>query len=231
MQILNPSIWTLAVCFLLCTPSGYATGRDTATVKINHLTMPTCYEKEIMAAMAHFPELNNTPIHFRLKHAYATLKTRPDLISMFRSKKHRTYIITISDQTIPALMPISFAHLPESARIGIIGHELSHVTDFSGKSEWNSLKTAIGHLSASYMDSLEFHTDSICIAHGLGIELKSWSSYIRDTMHIQYWRGADYVKKGASGHERYMNPETIDRVMNKQKTVQPQYPTITPSLK
>ena len=70
------------------------------------------------------------------------------------------------------------------------------------------------------MDSLEFHTDKICIDHGLGSGLETWSSYIRNTMHTTYWRGADFVNKGDTHYERYMNPYTIERYMQQDKPAQ-----------
>jgi hypothetical protein len=179
--------------------------------------LPVGYEQEALAALAHFPELQNVPVKFRIKKSYCTLKTRPKFLSMFMPKGHRSYIITISNKTVKKLSPITFEQLPENARVGIIGHELSHVVDFSKKTLWQAFKTAIGHLSRHYMDSLEYHTDKICIEHGLGKNLEAWSSYIRDTMHTQYWRGADFVNKSDTHYERYMNPSTIEKYMEDER--------------
>ena len=181
------------------------------SLNYNNKKLPERYEKETISALSNFPELKNVPIKFRIKKSFATLKTKPTFFSMFKPKGHRTYIITISDRTIQKLMPITFANLPENARIGIIGHELSHVVDFSKKTTWQSFKVAFGHLNKHYMDSLEFHTDKICIDHGLGKDLETWSSFIRNTMHTVFWRGADYVNKVDTHFERYMNPSTIEK--------------------
>jgi hypothetical protein len=156
-------------------------------------------------------------VKFRIRESYSTLKTRPTLLSMFTPKGHRSYVITISNKTVQKLSPITFEHLPENARVGILGHELSHVVDFSKKTMWQAFKTAIGHLSKHYIDSLEYLTDKICIQHGLGKELEAWSSYIRSTMHTQYWRGANFVNKGDNHYERYMNPSTIEKYMEDER--------------
>ncbi len=182
--------------------------------------LPRGYEQEALDALAHFPELKNVPIRFKVKKSFATLKTRPAFWSLFKSKGKRSYVITISNQTNQKLMPISFEYLPESARIGIIGHELSHVADFSKKTAWQSMKVAFGHLSRHYMDSLEFHTDKICIEHGLGNELETWSRFIRNTMHTKFWRGADFVNQADNKFERYMNPSTIEKFMADEISVQ-----------
>jgi hypothetical protein len=117
----------------------------------------------------------------------------------------------MSNKTTQKLMPLMFANLSEEARLGVIGHELSHVVDFSGKNTWQCFKVAVGHLSANYLDSFEYNTDMICIKHGLGKDLEAWSSYIRNTMHTAFWRGADYADKNNYRHERYMNPSTIEK--------------------
>jgi hypothetical protein len=181
--------------------------------------LPKGYEYEAVQALSHFPELAKVPVKFRIKKAVATLKTRPTFLSMFMPRGHRSYVITISNQTITILTPLLFSNLPQNARIGIIGHELSHVVDFSKKSTWQSFKTAIGHLSKKYLDSLEFNTDKICIEHGLGKELETWSSYIRNTMHTTYWRGAGFANKGDTHFERYMNPNTIEKYIKEEMAV------------
>jgi hypothetical protein len=175
--------------------------------------LPAGYEKETLAGLSYFPELENVPVKFKVRKSFCTLKTRPTFWSMFMPKGHRSYVIIISNKTIQKLNPVLFQNLPENARIGIIGHELSHVADFSKKTVWQSFKTGVGHLSKNYIDSLEYRTDKICIEHGLGKELETWSSYIRDTMHTTYWRGADFVNKGDTHYERYMNPSTIEKYM------------------
>src|SRR5450432_3157000 len=111
-----------------------------------HKQLPPGYEQETLEALSHFPELKNIKIKFRIKKSFSTLKTRPTFISMFMPRGHRSYIITISNKTIQKLMPLMFANLSEEARVGIIGHELSHVVDFSQKNTWQCFKVFVGHL-------------------------------------------------------------------------------------
>ncbi len=182
-----------------------------------HKQLPPGYEKEALEALSHFPELKKVHIRFRIKKSFATLKTRPSFLSVFLPKGHRSYIITISNKTTAPLMPLMFMHLNASARTGVIGHELSHVLDFSAKNAWQCFKVAVGHLSPRYLDRFEYNTDMICIQHGLGKDLEAWSSYIRKTMHTVFWRGADYVYKGDTKYERYMNPSTIEKTLSQHK--------------
>lgn len=108
--------------------------------------LPSGYDQEALAALSHFPELQKVPVKFRIKKSYCTLKTKPTLLSLFMPKGHCSFVI-INNKAIKKLTPIMFENLPENARIGIIGHELSHVADFSKKNTWQSFKTVIGHLS------------------------------------------------------------------------------------
>ena len=176
-----------------------------------HKKLPTGYEKETLIALSHFPELKNVTIKFRVRKSFATLKTRPTFLSMFMPRGHRAYVITISNKTAARLIPLTFENLDPEARAGVIGHELSHVVDFSRKNAWQCFTTAVGHLSPRYLDKFEYHTDMICIQHGLGKDLEAWSAYIRKTMHTVFWRGAGYVYKGDTRYERYMNPSTIEQ--------------------
>lgn len=105
-------------------------------------------------------------------------------------------------------MPILFQNLPFNAQIGVIGHELGHVVEFSCMATIKIVEHAASNVSSKYIDHFEFKTDSICITHGLGYQLLAWSTYVRKVMHKDNWDGADNVHKPMV-RERYMNPSTI----------------------
>jgi hypothetical protein len=186
----------------------------------NKKEIPQQYEKPILTALSYFPELKEVHIVFRIKKAYTPLTTRPDLAGVFQRKDHRTYIITISDQTIDTLKPLLFQNLTFGQQVGIIGHELSHVVDFNSKNFLQTIGLGIGHISKRYIDKMEFNTDRICIQHGLGKYLLAYSKHVRETMHVHNWRGVDYVNKGNGNgkYERYMNPGTIEKTMQEMQS-------------
>jgi len=183
--------------------------------------LPPGFETQAIEALSHFPELKETSIKFRVKASRMTAKTRPTFISSFLPRGHRAYLITISNQTIPVLSPILLGSLPYDAQVGLLGHELSHVADFSNKTTLRSFRDLVGHLSAHWLDRLEFHTDWIAIQHGLGKNLMAWSAYIRNTFHVKYWRGSGYVMEKNNSIERYMNPDTIEKYMEKIQITNP----------
>jgi hypothetical protein len=181
----------------------------------NHKKMPPEYEKQILIALSYFPELVNTRIEFRFKHINTSFSSRPALTSVLKRSSNRKYIITISDSSEAILTPLQLKNLDYNAQIGVLGHELSHAADFNGKTSFGLLRVAMGNLSQKYLDRLEFKTDSLCIAHGLGYQLLAWSSFIRTTMHYENWTGSVNIHKGPMVREKYMNPSTIEeRIKN-----------------
>ncbi|TAL46019.1 MAG: hypothetical protein EPN92_06775 [Chitinophagaceae bacterium] len=178
--------------------------------------IPEQYRKPILTALSHFPELKDVHVIFRIRKEYAPLTTKPNFAGVFKRKNHRTYIITISNETIDTLKGLLIQNLAFEEQVGVTGHELSHVVDFNSKNFPQTIAIGIGHLSKKYIDKMEFNTDRICIMHGLGEYLLAYSMHVRQTMHVHNWRGVDYVNKGnGNGHyERYMNPDTIEKYMS-----------------
>jgi len=173
----------------------------------NNKTLPRGFELQSLIALSYFPELKNTRIEFRVKPAYSLLQTRPVAHGIF-SRKTRHYTITISDSSYWKLEPIRLDPMNFNAQVGVLGHELSHVADFSRRSLVGLVASGIGHLSSRYIDHFEFRTDSICLAHGLGYQLLAWSIFVRSMLHTDNYDGADNIDKPMM-HERYMNPSTI----------------------
>jgi hypothetical protein len=182
--------------------------------------IPEQFKKPILTALSYFPELKDVHIIFRTRNAYTPLTTKPNFAGVFQRKTHRTYIITISNQTIDTLKRLLFQNLTFEEQVGVIGHELSHVVDFNSKSFPQTIALGVGHLSKKYIDKMEFNTDHICVMHGLGQYLLAYSEHVRETMHVHNWRGVDYVNKGNGNgqYERYMNPETIEKYMSNVKS-------------
>src|SRR4051812_1370440 len=58
--------------------------------------IPTKYEKEILIALSHYPELKNVRINFKLsKHASVPYGTKPSTSSYLKKREKRVYIITL----------------------------------------------------------------------------------------------------------------------------------------
>ena len=184
----------------------------------NNKEIPAEYEKPILTALSYFPELKDVHIIFRVKKAYTPLTTKPNLAGVFKAKDHRTYLITISNETVDTLKRLLYKNLTFEEQVGIMGHELSHVVDFNSKNFPQKVAKGFGHLSKQYLDRMEFKTDGICIDHGLGQNLLAYSEHVREVMHVHNWRGVDFVHEKVQSHERYMNPATIEKYMSEAPT-------------
>jgi hypothetical protein len=173
----------------------------------NNKQLPEKFALQALIALSYFPELKNTYIKFVVKPAYSLLQTRPAGHGIL-NRNTRRFTITISDSSYWKLEPIMLDPMNFNAQIGVIGHELSHVSDFKRRSFINLAISGIRHISSKYIDRFEYRTDSLCIAHGLGYQLLAWSRFVRTTLHTDNYDGADNIDKPMM-HERYMNPVTI----------------------
>lgn len=172
--------------------------------------IPSSIEKPVLIALSYYPELKKTHIKFRIKRRHTPLQTRATWLGVFKRKEIRDYVVTISDSTEPMLTPVLFKNVPFNLQIGVIGHEIAHIADFSNYSSLGIIWHGIKNISPGYVDKFEYKTDSICIAHGLGYQLLVWSENLRKQMNTVNWRGPDYAHK-PQNTERYMNPATIQR--------------------
>jgi hypothetical protein len=179
--------------------------------------IPTPFSEPCLLALSYFPELKNVKIKFIVRARIAPLATIPTFFSLFRRHENRTYKVIISRKTVKMLDSILLKNLTFDAQAGVIGHELSHVSDMKRMSLWGLLKHAFRYtFSRSYGDQFEFGTDRICIQHGMGLYLLAWSREVRRKLHKKQF----FQEKSTDDMpERYMNPETILKEMEKVKAL------------
>jgi len=181
----------------------------------NHKTLIADYEKQMLIALSYFPELKDIKIKFKLKNRETPLATRPTVVSMFRSAKKRTYIISISKKSTNYLDAIVFKNLNYNAQIGVLGHELCHISEYLNKGFGKMCNVAaIEIFSKKAVDKFEFNTDLNCINHGLGYQLLDWSINVRENLKRVNWLGAVNLTADEKS-ERYMNPSTITAILSK----------------
>lgn len=175
----------------------------------NNKTILKDFEAQSLIALSYFPELKNTKIKFKLKNRTTPLTSRPSFFSMFRGAKKRTYVITISNQSTPYLNLILLKNLNFNAQIGVLGHELCHISDYIHKGFGKMSRIGSDMVfSKKRIDVLEYNTDLCCINHGLGYQLLDWSTSVREILKSEKWFGASNLAQ-ENGNERYMNPTTI----------------------
>ncbi len=216
--------WLLIICVTLMASGIYAQlvmqefkkdSLKTFAVLPSQKTIPPNYLEVIQTALTYYPELYNTKIKFRIKKQASPLTARPTIFAIFRKASKRKYIIAISDKTNSKFSGILLKNLSFNSQIGVIGHELGHISFYGKKRGLYFLKLILMHLSKKSMDKFEYSTDMICIEHGLGYQLLSWSKEVRLKLNLIHWKGINQLQE--NGRERYMNPETITKVISENK--------------
>ena len=182
----------------------------------NNKVVPQEIEAQVATALSFYPELKNRKITFKFRNVATPLTARPRIRGLFRKKKNRPYIITISTRSDSKFSPIMFSNLPYNAQIGVLGHELGHIFFYDTKNSWQLLSLGTKLLNKKNVDQFEFSTDRICIEHGLGYQLLDWSKFVRKTLKIDEWKGITTLDSSQkeSENQRYMNPSTIKKYMN-----------------
>lgn len=181
------------------------------TVYSKNKKIPKRYEKQILYALSHYPELKNTKIQFKIRNSGAPLSSRPQWGSLLRSASHRTNMVFIRD-TSQSKWSRFFEESGVNAQVGILCHEIAHVLYFNGKTSMGLMGLGAGHISRSYMDRFEYETDSVTLERGLGHQLLEWNLFIYKLFGVEdpYTAVNPFLH---NGNERYMSPATIRRKM------------------
>lgn len=178
---------------------------DTAVLRKtfgNNKRMPACYERVILEALSHYPELVDVRIHFvsRRRHP-VPYGTTPGIASVFQSPSHRMYTITLLEEAEPPEEQVLFKHLTYDMQLGVIGHELVHVLQFMYCDRIQLLKTLMLYPVPSFQKRIERSADIGAIEHGFGKELHEHAVYIRSV--------PGYVEQRKAILENYLSPEEI----------------------
>jgi hypothetical protein len=164
------------------------------------------YERQILLALSHYPQLKDIAIHFYEDEALLPLASRPEPASMFGDKGNWQYNIIISTRSTAALEPILLNHVPFNAQVGIIGHELAHTAYYLDKSLAHMLLIAINYPFPSFRADFEKNTDRRTVAHGLGWQLLDYARYARSVMSYD---------QTSLGSEHYLSPADIEALIKK----------------
>ncbi len=172
----------------------------------------------VAVAMPYFTDLKGTKLIIRERKQLIPLTTVPAISNLWHKRSNWKFKINVSTRSIGFLEPILVKNMPDSAGIGVIGHELSHVKDFYSRKANYILKVLFWHVSPRKMDKFEFETDHIAIKAGFGKYLKAWSKETHTRLSPETF---DRDKNAKRKHERYMIPATIEKYMNKYPELYP----------
>lgn len=156
--------------------------------------LPTGFEIQALVALSHFPALKNESIEFVFKKAKIAHAASPSFISVFKRTNKRKYNITISTQTKEGLENTRLVNLSYNAQIGVLGHELAHISAYQKLNFWGLIKFGLKYVKEKDIIATENSTDKVTINHGLGYQLLSWSREVHD-FHIKDGRSERYLSE------------------------------------
>lgn len=164
--------------------------------------IPQKYEKVILTALSHFPELKDTRIRFSPEQKHPVpYGTRPSLKSIFAEPAEREYIISLLEHADPPAFYVLFKNLTEEAQLGVLAHELSHVVQYNSLTKTELMKFTVCYLLPDFQQKIEQAADMGAIIHGFGKELLEHAIYIRCI--------PGYVEERESINKNYLKPSQI----------------------
>lgn len=149
--------------------------------------IPKVIEKNVLEALAHFPELQETHIRFKFKKRIkkSIMQAQPVISSLLGKKEKRIYNINISALFQLTNTAIPIHQLPDSIMIGWIGHELGHIVDYEHRSTFNLIGFGISYaLSGKFVQKAENTADTYAVNNGIGHYIIETKRFILDHADI-----------------------------------------------
>lgn len=129
-------------------------------------------EKVYTEVISTLPSIQNENIRIIQGNFKTTLQARPALKSLFGEREYVIRLNVDCDFGGPL-----FDDLSPRAQIGIMAHELSHIVDYSNKTNWEIFLTGLKYLTTKGKRVYERKIDAMTIELGFRSELKEWATY------------------------------------------------------
>ena len=152
-------------------------------------------------ALEKYPELSRVHIHFISKpKAKISHQAIPVNSSLIKNREKRKYKIIIADDQEDHLDSTLFKNLEYISQVGIMGHELAHISDYHDESSFNILVKGMKYvLSKKFRIRYERETNLNAIKRGLKEEIHSWSrethSYLVNDNRGEYYHSPIEIEK------------------------------------
>jgi hypothetical protein len=104
---------------------------------------PADMEKLVLYTLSFLPELTEHKITFKVRPKGAPLSSRPAWGTLWRSARKRRYMVFIHQGQDSSFFGSLFSKASIPAKIGILGHELCHVSNFSRKTSLGLIWTVL----------------------------------------------------------------------------------------
>lgn len=125
----------------------------------------------------YFPELKDNIIDVKFKKNSGRIISAKPRVDVLKRKGIRKYIVLIKSGSGDYILENEL-----NAQIGLIGHEFSHLADYSSKRNLSLVAFGIRYgLSKQFRVKTERNTDIDVIRRGLGWQLKSFHLYLKSS--------------------------------------------------
>ena len=149
--------------------------------------IPESIKTESKFALSHYPELATVSIAFKYRSSKFTMQTLPKLSFLYRKRSKRQYTIIVNNNS-KFYTGMDYNELSQKAKIGWIGHELSHIVDFQERNVLGIIRVGLYYGKSKFRRKLERKVDDLTIEHELGEEL---------------FDGVDYMLNSSAASENY----------------------------
>ncbi len=173
-------------------------------------TIPNNIQSQVEEALAYFPALKDTPIHFKFKSSIkkSTMQAQPAFGSIFKPKNERAYFILISEKFHIEKEKFSILDVPDEVLIGWIGHELGHIMDYLNRNAFDLILLGFKYLfSKKHLKEVERTADTYAIKHGMKDYILATKNFILNNADLS-------PAYKARIKNLYMSPEEIMELVN-----------------
>ncbi|MDT0650757.1 hypothetical protein [Autumnicola edwardsiae] len=157
------------------------------SLKFNNKIVPEVIWREVYVALAHYPELKNTPIEFRFKENIkkSFMQAQPRFGDFLKRKGKRSYYIMISERFNIEDQEFDVTNVPSDVLIGWIGHELGHIMDYKNRSAMNMFWFGVRYVTSKrYIREAERAADTYAVNHGMGEYIIATKDFILNHAHL-----------------------------------------------
>lgn len=182
---------------------------------LKNKTIPKNIFTKVTKALSYFPSLENTPITFKFKKNIkkSTMQAQPEFLTVLFGKKHRRYVIFISEKFKISGTELKTRDIPYDVFVGWIGHELGHIMDYEEMSNleliWFGFKYI---LLEKHIINAEKKADHFAVKQGM-------EDYIMRTKNF-ILNHADITQTYKNRMKRYyLSPEEIMQLVNDRDNV------------
>ncbi|MBL4656891.1 MAG: hypothetical protein JKX73_02740 [Flavobacteriales bacterium] len=141
-------------------------------------TWPKDFELATLIALSKYPELKGLRLDIRYRKIKTTMEARPTVLSVFRRKAKRRYVVVINSKE-GKLGKASLKNVPFNAQIGVLAHEFAHIRMYNTKNVFGLIGIAISYsISKKYREKFEKENDRETISRGYGWQVYHFTHYI-----------------------------------------------------